>query len=159
MSTISFTLNGKSVEKPVCDRKHLADFLREDCELTGTHVGCEHGVCGACSVRLNGAVVRGCLTLAAQIAGQDVETIEGLSVGGEIKDLQQEFINRNAAQCAFCSSGMLVTAAELLNKKRTATRAEIRDHMSGNYCRCTGYNAIIDAIETVNNRRLNGAES
>jgi aerobic carbon-monoxide dehydrogenase small subunit len=157
MKTIQFTLNGTRTEMSVPIRKHLTDFLREDCELTGSHIGCEHGVCGACSVRLNGVVVRGCLTLAVQVDGQEVETIEGLSNSKEIEDLQQEFIERNAGQCAFCSPGMLVTAAELLNKKRAYSRAEIRDHMSGNFCRCTGYQAIIDAIEAVNNQRLGGA--
>ncbi|UWQ35440.1 (2Fe-2S)-binding protein (plasmid) [Leisingera sp. M527] len=159
MTTVTLELNGKTVTRSVNARKHLTDFLREDCELTGSHVGCEHGVCGACSVRLNGQVVRGCLTLAAQADGQSVETIEGASDRGDLADLQAEFIKRNAAQCAFCSSGMLLTAAELVAAGKPQTREEIREHMSGNFCRCTGYHAIIDAVEAVNNARLQGASS
>ena len=154
---IRFKLNGQTVEKAVSPRQHLTDFLRQDCELTGSHVGCEHGVCGACSVRIDGDVVRGCLTLAVQADGKEIETIEGLSQSKEIADIQLAFIERNAAQCAFCSSGMLVTAAELINLKKDFSRDEIRDFMSGNYCRCTGYQSIIDAIEATNNRNLSGS--
>ena len=111
---IDATLNGKPLRRRVKARQHLADFLRQELELTGTHLGCEHGICGACTVLIDGRTARGCLTLAAQISGKSVETIEGLTENGELADLQKEFIERNAAQCGFCSSGMLLTAHELL---------------------------------------------
>ena len=137
-------------------RTNLADFLRYDLELTGTHVGCEHGVCGACTVRVNGDIVRGCLMLAAQIDGADVETVEGLSASGELADLQAAFLERNALQCGFCTPGMLLAAAELMATQPDAGRPEIRSFISGNYCRCTGYEAIVDAIETVLKQRADG---
>ena len=130
-------------------RQHLADFLRQDMELTGTHLGCEHGICGACTVMIDGRTARGCLTLAAQISGKSVETIEGLTESGKLSQLQSEFIARNAAQCGFCSSGMLLTAYELVASGRKMSRAEIREFISGNMCRCTGYHAIVDAVEAV----------
>jgi aerobic-type carbon monoxide dehydrogenase small subunit (CoxS/CutS family) len=130
-------------------RQHLADFLRQDMELTGTHLGCEHGICGACTVMIDGRTARGCLTLAAQISGKSVETIEGLTESGKLSQLQSEFIARNAAQCGFCSSGMLLTAYELVASGRRMSRAEIREFISGNMCRCTGYHAIVDAVEAV----------
>ena len=130
-------------------RQHLADFLRQELELTGTHLGCEHGICGACTVLIDGRTARGCLTLAAQISGKSVETIEGLTENGTLAELQKEFIERNAAQCGFCSSGMLLTAHELLSSGEPLSRADIREAMSGNMCRCTGYHAIIDAVEAV----------
>jgi carbon-monoxide dehydrogenase small subunit len=117
--------------------------------LTGCIVGCEHGVCGACTVRVNGRVVRGCLMLAVQCDGARVETIEGISDSGEIADLQQAFERRNALQCGFCTPGVLLTAHELLSQTQAPSRDEIRGHLSGNYCRCTGYQAIIDAVESV----------
>ena len=137
-------------------RRNLVDFLRYDLGLTGSHVGCEHGVCGACTVRLNGQIVRGCLTLAAQADGFQVETIEGVSDTGEIADLQEAFINRNALQCGFCTPGMLLTAAELLTRESNPDRARIREFLSGNYCRCTGYQAIVDAVETTAKARAGG---
>jgi carbon-monoxide dehydrogenase small subunit len=143
------TLNGKPLRRRVKARQHLADFLRQELELTGTHLGCEHGICGACTVLIDGRTARGCLTLAAQISGKSVETIEGLTENGMLADLQKEFIERNAAQCGFCSSGMLLTAHELLLSGETLSRADIREAMSGNMCRCTGYHAIIDAVEAV----------
>jgi len=146
---ISLTVNGAKIAKRVSARQHLADFLREELALTGTHLGCEHGVCGACTVRLNGQVIRGCLILAAQAGGGVVETIEGVSDSGVLADLQAEFLARNAAQCGFCTAGMLLTAQEFLAGGRIASRAEIRDALSGNMCRCTGYQAIIDAVEAV----------
>jgi len=152
--TISLTVNGEPVTKTVPSRQHLVDFLRVDLGLTGSHLGCEHGVCGACSVRVDGDVVRGCLMLAAQADGADVVTIEGLSDSGEIADLQRAFVERNALQCGYCTPGMLTTAAELLRDAKPMNRDEIRIFMSGNYCRCTGYQAIIDAIETTLNARL-----
>jgi carbon-monoxide dehydrogenase small subunit len=146
---IEATINGQRVKRRVKARQHLADFLRQELEFTGTHLGCEHGICGACTVLLDGRTVRGCLTLAAQIAGKTVDTIEGLSESGKIAELQKAFIQGNAAQCGFCSSGMLLTAYELLNLGEPVSRAEIREFLSGNLCRCTGYHAIIDAVEAV----------
>jgi carbon-monoxide dehydrogenase small subunit len=135
-------------------RQHLVDFLRMELGLTGSHIGCEHGVCGACSVRVDGVVVRGCLMLAVQADGAEVVTIEGLTESAEIADLQQRFVERNALQCGYCTPGILVTAAELLKQGKPASRAEIRAFISGNYCRCTGYHAIVDAIESTLNARL-----
>ena len=151
---IVLTVNGEQVRERVEPRKTLVDFLREDLGLTGSHVGCEHGVCGACTVRLDGAVVRGCLLLAVQCDGARVETIEGVSDSGELADLQDAFTRRNALQCGYCTPGMLLTAAELLRSGGVPTRAAIRDHLSGNYCRCTGYHAIVDAVEAVARARV-----
>jgi carbon-monoxide dehydrogenase small subunit len=144
--TISLHVNGALLTRKVDARTHLTDFLREGLGLTGSHVGCEHGVCGACTVRLDGAIVRGCLVLAVQADGARVETIEGVTASGEIADLQEAFVCRNALQCGFCTPGMLLCAAELLQKMPQAGREEIREFISGNYCRCTGYEAIVDAI-------------
>ena len=127
----------------------LADFLRTELELTGTHLGCEHGVCGACTVRVDGEIVRGCLMLAVQANGCEVETIEGLSDSGELAALQKAFHERNALQCGFCTPGMLLAARDLLQRNPKPDREQIRAHISGNYCRCTGYQAIVDAIEEV----------
>lgn len=147
------TVNGERVRKPVDVRQHLADFLRTELGLTGTHLGCEHGVCGSCTVVLDGIVVRGCLTLAVQAQGRSVQTIEGASDSGELKELQDAFLRHNASQCGFCTSGMLLTARELLAKGGALTRAEVRDHISGNFCRCTGYQSIVEAILEVAGRR------
>ena len=146
---ITLTVNGETVAETVEPRTTLVDFLRESLGLTGSHVGCEHGVCGACTVRLDGVIVRGCLTLAVQCDGKRVETIEGLSDAGELADLQSAFERRNALQCGFCTPGMLLTAQELLAAGGIPERDTIRAHISGNYCRCTGYQAIVDAIESV----------
>ena len=146
---ITLTVNGETVHETVEARKSLVDFLRDDLSLTGSHVGCEHGVCGACTVRVDGVIVRGCLMLAAQCDGAKVETIEGISDAGEIADLQAAFQQRNALQCGFCTPGMLLTAQELLNNGGVPSREKIREQISGNYCRCTGYQAIVDAIEAV----------
>jgi aerobic carbon-monoxide dehydrogenase small subunit len=146
---ISLRVNGEDISARVEARQTLVDFLRDDLALTGTHIGCEHGVCGACTVRLDGAVVRGCLVLAVQCDGAEVETIEGLSDSGVIADLQMAFQRRNALQCGFCTPGMLISAQELLARGGMPSRETIRDHLSGNYCRCTGYQAIVDAIEQV----------
>src|SRR5215212_9684105 len=146
---ITLTVNGETVVETVDARKTLVDFLREDLVLTGSHVGCEHGGCGACTVRLDGVIVRGCLTLAVQCDGARVETIEGVSDSGEIADLQDAFQRRNALQCGFCTPGMLLTAQELLRADGAPDRQTIREHLSGNYCRCTGYQAIIDAVASV----------
>jgi aerobic carbon-monoxide dehydrogenase small subunit len=153
---ITLTVNGETVVETVEARKTLVDFLRDDLSLTGSHVGCEHGVCGACTVRVDGTVVRGCLMLAAQCDGAKVETIEGVSDLGEIADLQAAFEQRNALQCGFCTPGMLLTAQELLANGGTPSREKIREQISGNYCRCTGYHAIVDAIEAVAQARAGG---
>ena len=145
---ISLVVNGEHVEASVLPRLNLADFLREHLKLTGTHVGCEHGVCGACTVRVNGEIVRSCLTLAVQTHGAPVQTIEGLSDSGEVADLQAAFRDRNALQCGFCTPGMLMAAQDLLKQQTEPGREQIREHLSGNYCRCTGYQAIVDAVET-----------
>jgi aerobic carbon-monoxide dehydrogenase small subunit len=146
---IAITVNGEPVHETVEARKTLVDFLREDLGLTGSHVGCEHGVCGACTVRVDGVIVRGCLMLAAQCDGARIETIEGVSDAGTIADLQDAFHKRNALQCGFCTPGMLLTAQELLQRGGVPSRDTIRHYLSGNYCRCTGYQAIVDAVETV----------
>ena len=152
---ITLTVNGETVTETVQPRTHLADFLRERLGLTGTHIGCEHGVCGACTVRLDGDIVRACLTLAVQADGCTVETIEGLSDSGEIADLQAAFRERNALQCGYCTPGMLIASAELVARADVPSREQIRSHLSGNYCRCTGYHAIVDAVEaTAKARRL-----
>jgi len=153
---IRLTVNGESVAESVEPRLTLVDFLRETLGLTGSHVGCEHGVCGACTVRLNDTIVRGCLTLAVQCDGARVETIEGVSDGGTIADLQDAFRRRNALQCGFCTPAMLLTAQELLSIGGVPSRDTIRAHISGNYCRCTGYQAIVDAIEFVAQTRAKG---
>ncbi len=145
--TIHLTVNGEAITADVPARLHLADFLRDHLGLTGTHLGCEHGVCGACTVRLDGGIVRACLVLAVQTDGCIVETIEGLSDTGEIADLQQAFAARNALQCGYCTPGMLIAAQDLLLHTPNPDRAAIREHLSGNYCRCTGYEAIVDAVE------------
>jgi carbon-monoxide dehydrogenase small subunit len=154
--SITLVVNGEEVRETIDARKTLVDFLREDLALTGSHVGCEHGVCGACTVRVDGDIVRGCLMLAVQCDGAHVETIEGISDIGEIADLQQAFTQRNALQCGFCTPGMLLTAQELLRADNTPSRAAIREHLSGNYCRCTGYHAIVDAVEAVARQRIKG---
>ena len=153
---ITLTVNGEAVTAEVAPRQHLADFLRETLGLTGTHIGCEHGVCGACGVRLDGIVVRACLTLAVQADGARVETIEGVSDSGEIADLQAAFEKRNALQCGYCTPAMLLGAQELLRENPAPSRGEIRDHLSGNYCRCTGYQAIVDAVEETARQRRGG---
>jgi len=155
---IALRVNGEEITARVEPRMHLVDFLRSQLELTGSHLGCEHGICGACSVRLDGVVVRGCLVLAVQCDGAEVTTIEGLTESGEISDLQERFVSRNALQCGFCTPGMLMTAAELLERKKSLRREEIREFMSGNFCRCTGYHAIIDAIEETMNDRRSGVQ-
>ncbi len=147
--SVKMTVNGTSVEKQVEPRQHLTDFLRTELGLTGNHIGCEHGVCGACSVRVDGQVVRGCLMLATQADGAIVETIEGVVESGEVNGLIDAFVSRNALQCGFCTPGMILTAAELLSEGELLERAQIRDELSGNICRCTGYHSIVDAVESV----------
>ena len=155
--SIVLTVNGEEVRETVEARTTLVDFLRERLGLTGSHIGCEQGVCGACTVRLDGVTVRGCLTLAVQCAGRTVETIEGVSDTGEIADLQEAFVRRNALQCGFCTPGMLLSAQELLAQGGLPSREEIRAHLSGNYCRCTGYQAIVDAVDAVAMARAAGS--
>ena len=147
----TLTVNGSRVTRRIEPRVHLVDFLRDELGLTGSHIGCEHGVCGACTVRVNGEIVRGCLMLAVQADGCSVETVEGLSDSKELAPLQKAFHEHNALQCGFCTPGMLMAAQDLVSQKKSFTRDEIRAHISGNYCRCTGYQAIVDAIETVIN--------
>src|SRR5580692_4145224 len=155
---ISLRVNGEDVRERVEARKTLVDFLRDDLGLTGSHIGCEQGVCGACTVLIDGAVVRGCLLLAVQCDGAEVETIEGISDSGAIADLQDAFARRNALQCGFCTPGMLIGASDLLGRGGVPSRAAIREHISGNYCRCTGYQAIVDAIESTAQSRADGRE-
>ncbi len=155
---ITLTVNGESHRLEVEARTHLADVLRDELALTGTHIGCEHGVCGACTIRVDGAITRACLLLAVQAEGAMIETIEGLSETGEIRDLQDAFRNRNALQCGYCTPAMLITAQDLLLHNPAPDRATIRDHISGNYCRCTGYQAIVDAVDTVAKARQAAGE-
>ncbi|MEC7761549.1 MAG: (2Fe-2S)-binding protein [Pseudomonadota bacterium] len=143
--TIQFTLNGREVSVPVT-RGHLGDLLRHELGETGTHIGCEHGVCGACNVMMDGRVVRSCLTLAAQVEGASVETIEHAGADRNVAALQDAFVARNAFQCGYCTPGMIMTARELLSENPAPSREDIRDAISGNLCRCTGYQAIVEAI-------------
>ena len=152
---IDVDVNGEKISRTIEPRLSLVDFLRNELQLTGSHVGCEHGVCGACTVLVDGAIVRGCLMLAIQTNGAEVMTIEGQSDSGAIIDLQEAFHKRNALQCGFCTPGMLLTSSELLQKNLNPSREEIREYLSGNYCRCTGYEAIVDAVEAVATARRN----
>jgi carbon-monoxide dehydrogenase small subunit len=147
--TVRFRLNGQPVSADVEPRMHAVDFLREAFELSSPRAGCEPGVCGACTLRVDGQVVRGCLMLGVQLDGTTVDTVEGLTASGEIADLQQAFHERNAAQCGFCTSGMLMASQDWLRSAPTCSRSAIREHLSGNYCRCTGYEAIVDAVQKV----------
>ena len=153
---ISMTVNGQLVNAEVEPRKHLVDFLREDLYLKGPHLGCEQGACGACTVKVDGQIIRGCLFLAVQADGSVVETVEGLTKNGVLTDLQESFMRHTAMQCGFCSSGMLLAAAELIEKQPKATREQVREWISGNYCRCTGYHSIVDAIVDVLDARAKG---
>ena len=154
---LALFVNGSRVERSVVPRQHLVDFVRNELGLKGSHLGCEHGVCGACTVELDGRIVRGCLTLAVQAEGCQVRTIEGLSADGDVRDLQDAFVRHNALQCGFCTPSMVMAAKELLEHKPGATRAQVREWMSGNYCRCTGYHAIVNAICEVLAARLQSA--
>ena len=153
---VCIVLNGETVTARVSARMHLGDFIRNLQGKTGTHIGCEHGVCGACNVTLDGKSVRSCLLLAVQADGSKVDTIEGLTQSGAIADLQSEFVARNALQCGYCTSGILATAAEMLQGPQLS-REGIREALSGNFCRCTGYHAIVDAVEATAKRRLKQA--
>jgi aerobic carbon-monoxide dehydrogenase small subunit len=144
---VSMTVNGEVYDRTVEPRKTLADFLREDCALTGTHLGCEHGVCGACTVLLDGAAIRSCLMFAVQADGSELTTIEGLANGSELGVVQEAFRQEHGLQCGFCTPGFVVSVHAFLAEHPSPTRDEIRDAMSGNLCRCTGYQGIIRAVE------------
>jgi carbon-monoxide dehydrogenase small subunit len=150
--TMRLTVNGSNHDVDAAPDTALLYVLRNDLELNGPKYGCGLGECGACTVLIDGRTARGCLTLTAQISGKAVDTIEGMTENGKLAELQNEFMARNAAQCGFCSSGMLLTAHELISSGEKLSRTDIREVMSGNMCRCTGYHAIIDAVETVMNR-------
>ncbi len=143
---ISLSVNGTTYERSVEPRRLLSDFLRDDLRLTGTHVGCEHGVCGACTVLLDGDSVRSCLTFAVQCDGASIRTVEGLGEIGALDPLQESFRKHHALQCGFCTPGMLMTAVDLLAKYPLSTDDEIREGLSGNLCRCTGYVNIVSAV-------------
>ena len=143
---LSLTVNGEAVTATVPVRKNLVDFLREDLGLTGAHVGCEHGVCGACSIEVDGRMVRGCLMLAAQADGATVTTVEGFADSGRSNALRAAFAERNALQCGYCTPGMMASALEYIEGGGAPDRDAIREHLSGNYCRCTGYQSIVAAI-------------
>ena len=144
--TITVTVNGKSYERLVEARVTLADFLRNELDLTGTHLGCEHGVCGACTILLNGEAVRSCSLLAVQADGAELLTVEGLARGAELHPLQQAFQDQHALQCGFCTPGFLMTAYAFLKETPKPTETEVREAISGNLCRCTGYQPIVKAI-------------
>ena len=146
---IKVTVNGKKYEREVEPRMLLVDFLRHELGLSGTHVGCEHGVCGACTVILNGDSIRSCLSFAIQVDEANIETIEGLGTIDDLHPLQQSFQKHHALQCGFCTPGMLMTGVDLLRKNPIATDEEIRAGLSGNLCRCTGYEHIVQAIRWV----------
>lgn len=145
--TIQLRVNGVQYERTVEVRRLLVDFLRHDLHLTGTHVGCEHGVCGACTILLNGESVRSCLLFAVQADGADLLTVEGLAPKGELDILQKAFWEHHGLQCGFCTPGFLMTAHELLQRTQNATEEEIRETLSGNLCRCTGYQTIVEAVQ------------
>jgi carbon-monoxide dehydrogenase small subunit len=146
---VSMTVNGRPIEAEVEPRRLLADFLREELQLTGTKLGCEHGVCGACTVLLDGAAVRSCLVLAVQASGRNVTTVEGLAQGNQLNPLQEAFHRHHALQCGFCTAGFLMTATALLREKPTVAEEQIREALSANLCRCTGYQPIIEAVAEV----------
>ena len=144
---VSVTINGARYDTAVEARRSLSDFIREDLGLTGTHLGCEHGVCGACTVLLDGAAVRSCLMLAVQADGADITTIEGLADGDALHPIQQAMHEAHGFQCTFCAPGFLMTSLALLRDNRSPSRDEIREELSGNLCRCTGYHTILDGVE------------
>lgn len=149
MITISLTVNGERVEATVETRTSLADFLREQLHLTGTHIGCEHGVCGACTIHLDGVSVRSCITLAAACDGRDVKTIEGFEADPQMEAIRVEFSKEHALQCGYCTPGMLMTSHDLLTRFPGLNEADIRREMSGNICRCTGYQEIVRALQNM----------
>jgi carbon-monoxide dehydrogenase small subunit len=155
---IGLTVNGRKYQASIEPRLLLSDFLRDTIGLTGTHVGCEHGVCGACTILVNGDSVRSCLTLAVRADGMDIVTVEGLGTPDHLNALQSEFREKHGLQCGFCTPGMLMTAMDLLKKYPLATDAKIREGLSGNLCRCTGYQNIVAAIRSAVSLR-NGSAS
>jgi carbon-monoxide dehydrogenase small subunit len=158
-ATIRATVNGETVEETVEPRLLLVDFLRETLGLTGTHIGCEHGICGACTVLLNGDSVRSCLTFAVQADGAEITTVEGLGTIDDLSPLQRLFREHHALQCGFCTPGMLITVTDLLSKYPLASDEEIRAGLSGNLCRCTGYEHIVRAVRAAVARRDGGGEA
>jgi carbon-monoxide dehydrogenase small subunit len=155
---IGLTVNGRKYQASIEPRLLLSDFLRDTIGLTGTHVGCEHGVCGACTILVNGDSIRSCLTLAVRADGMDIVTVEGLGTPDHLNALQTEFREKHGLQCGFCTPGMLMTAMDLLEKYPLATDEEIREGLSGNLCRCTGYQNIVAAIRSAVSLR-NGSAS
>jgi len=151
--SITVTVNGIKHTADVEPRLLLADFIRENLDLTGTHVGCEHGICGACTILMNGDSVRSCLTFAVQVDGAEIETVESLGDAENLNPLQQAFRDHHALQCGFCTPGMLMTATDMLRKYSLETDEEIRDGLSGNICRCTGYQHIVDAVRSAAAKR------
>jgi carbon-monoxide dehydrogenase small subunit len=144
---VAVEVNGRAYEALVEPRRTLADFLREDLRLTGTHLGCEHGVCGACTVMVDGVAVRSCLMLAVQARDRRITTIEGLEQDGELHPLQEAFRDSHSFQCGFCTPGFVITALALLEEDRELTEAELREELSGNLCRCTGYQSIVEGVQ------------
>ncbi|SDH20339.1 (2Fe-2S)-binding protein [Pseudonocardia oroxyli] len=145
-TSVSMTVNGEQVDRHVDPRRTLSDFLRRDCGATGVHLGCEHGVCGACTVLLDGRTARSCCTLAVQAQGADITTVEGMADGAELHPLQEAFWKHHGLQCGFCTPGILLTVQELLADNPDPSDEEIREGISGNICRCTGYQFIVDAV-------------
>jgi carbon-monoxide dehydrogenase small subunit len=157
---VSMTINGKAYSDDVEPRLLLADFIRDRAGLTGTHLGCEHGVCGACTVELNGEAVRSCLMLAVQVDGEEIRTVEGLAQGlpeGELHPLQQAFHEEHALQCGFCTPGFLMSLGPLLETKEELSDQEIREALAGNLCRCTGYQNIVKAVHRARELVAEGA--
>jgi carbon-monoxide dehydrogenase small subunit len=156
-TTVTLTINDRMYEESCEPRLTLADFIRHACGLTGTHLGCEHGVCGACTVLLDGKTVRSCLMLAVQAEGAQITTVEGLAGDGQLHPLQDAFSEKHGLQCGFCTPGMLMIAYELLQENPNPSEAEIRERISSNLCRCTGYHFIIDAIRSAATAPRSGA--
>ena len=154
---VAVTVNGRRYERQVEPRRLLSDFIREDIGLTGTHVGCEHGICGTCTVLMNGCTVRSCLTFAVQAHGSEIATVEGLGTPADMHPLQEAFWEHHGLQCGFCTPAMLLTAKELLDANPSPSREEIREAISSNLCRCTGYQTIVEAVETAA-ARIRGAD-
>jgi len=146
---VELVVNGESLTRTVDHRRNLVDFIRYDLELTGTHVGCEHGVCGACTILVDGKPVRGCLMFAVQANGCEITTLEGIPTTGKAQKLREAFAKRNALQCGFCTPGMMTSALDYVQNDGDPSEDKIRKHLSGNYCRCTGYQSIIEAIQDV----------
>jgi len=147
--TITVDVNGEQYEREVDVRRLLIHFIRDDLDLTGSHIGCDTGNCGACSVLVDGVLVKSCMMLAVQADGAKIETVEGLAAEGELNDLQQAFSDHHALQCGYCTPGMLMSATALLRENKTPSEDEIRKSIQGNICRCTGYVNIVEAIQAV----------